>query len=158
MSSDLETLYRETILDHSRRPRGAGLREPYAAEVHQVNPVCGDEVTLRLALDDEGRNVIDVSHDSRGCSISVASTSVMAAALAGRSVPDVLAAYDAFHALVTSPGDAEAGAALEKLVADDDDPLADAEAFAGVARYPARVKCALLGWTAVRAALPQALS
>ena len=173
MSAELQALYRETILDHSRRPRGAGLREPYAAEVHQVNPVCGDEVTVRLSLADDGRRVADVSHDSRGCSISVASTSVMAAALAGREVADALAAYEAFHALVTSAagagrtstgvpaggagtaegGGSEAATALEKLVTDDDDPLADAQAFAGVARYPARVKCALLGWTALRTAL-----
>ncbi|WP_336922132.1 Fe-S cluster assembly sulfur transfer protein SufU [Aquipuribacter sp. SD81] len=154
----LEELYRETILEHSKRPRRAGLRAPFDTEVHQVNPVCGDEVTLRLTLGDgdgPARVVQDVSYDAHGCSISQASTSVMAEALAGRTVQDVVDAYSAFHEIVTTRGLTTMDP-LDTLPDDLADALGDAPAFAGVARYPARVKCALLGWTAVRQALVEA--
>lgn len=152
---DLQELYRETILDHSRRPRRAGLREPFDAQVHQVNPVCGDEVTLRLRLGpgEGGERVLaDVSYDAAGCSISQASASVMVEALTGRSAAEAVRAYTVFHDIVTTRGTTS----LDPL--DGVDPelaeaLGDAPAFAGVAKYPARVKCALLGWTALRQAL-----
>lgn len=152
---DLQELYRETILEHSRRPRLAGLREPFDTEVHQVNPVCGDEVTLRLQLgpgEGGGRPLADVSYDAAGCSISQASASVMVEALTGRSVADAALAYAAFHDIVTTRGTVTVDP-LDRLPADLADALGDAPAFAGVARYPARVKCALLGWTALRQAL-----
>lgn len=136
-------LYAELILDHSKAPHGAGLREPFEAEVHHVNPTCGDEVRLRVHL--EGETVADISHDSIGCSISIAATSMMMQDAIGEPLPQVLARADAVRAMLTSrgkdPGDAE--------------QIGDAVALAGVSRYPARVKCALLGWSAFTAAVAQ---
>ncbi len=152
---DLQELYRETILEHSRRPRRAGLREPFDAEVHQVNPVCGDEVTLRLRLgegDGGARTLVDIGYDAAGCSISQASASVMVEALTGRSVAEAAQAYAAFHETVTTRGTTTLDP-LDALPDDLAEALGDVPAFAGVARYPARVKCALLGWTALRQAL-----
>lgn len=140
----LGNLYQEIILDHYKNPHGKGLREPYEAEVHHVNPTCGDEVTLRLHL--EGDVVADVSYDAAGCSISQASASVMHELLVGRPVDEALATEAAFSELVTSRGTIEP----------DEDVLEDAVAFAGVAQFPARVKCALLSWSAWKAALTQA--
>ena len=144
-------LYAEIILDHSKRPQHAGLREPFDAEVHHINTSCGDEVTLRVHLDDEtemGRGVIvrDVSYDALGCSISVASASVLAEEVIGHPLAEAMATYAAMRAMLTSrgtdPGDEEA--------------IGDGVAFAGVARYPARVKCALLPWSALTDALARA--
>ncbi len=137
-------LYQELILEHSKRPHRAGLRKPFDAEVHHVNPTCGDEVTVRVDLD--GDTVRDVSYDALGCSISVASASVLSTQVTGRSVREALGAYDAMRAMLTSKG-TDAG---------DEDILGDGVAFAGVAKYPARVKCALLGWTAFTDALARA--
>lgn len=152
---DLQELYRETILEHSRRPRLAGLREPFDTEVRRVNPVCGDEVTLRLRLGGGSggdRPLADVSYDAVGCSISEASTSVMVEALTGRSAADAALAYRAFHDIVTTRG-TTSGDPLDHLPADLAEALGDAPAFAGVARYPARTPCAMLGWAALRQAL-----
>jgi nitrogen fixation NifU-like protein len=137
-------LYQELILEHSKRPHRAGLREPFDAEVHHVNPTCGDEVTVRVELD--GDTVRDVSYDALGCSISVASASVLATQVTGHSVREALGAYDAMRGMLTSKG-TDPG---------DEGVLGDGVAFAGVARYPARVKCALLGWTAFTDALARA--
>jgi nitrogen fixation NifU-like protein len=139
-------MYQEIILDHYRNPLHKGLREPFDAEVHHVNPTCGDEVTLRVRLD--GDTVADVSYDGQGCSISQASESVMADLVIGRSVTDAMSKADEFLALMQSQGRTEP----------DEDVLEDAVAFAGVAQYPARVKCALLGWMAWKDATVQALS
>ncbi len=141
-------LYQELLLEHSKRPRHAGLREPFDAEVHHVNPTCGDEVTLRLELDGEGLDatVQDVSYDAMGCSISVASSSVLAEEVTGRSVREALDTFAAMRRMLTSRGE-DAG---------DEGVLGDGVALAGVARYPARVKCALLGWTAFTDALARA--
>ena len=136
-------LYQEIILDHARAPHHHGLRTPFDAEVHHVNPTCGDEVTLRVRLTDG--LVADVSYDSMGCSISQASTSVMTDLVIGRSLPQAMATLASFEEMVTSRG----------TVPGDEEVLGDAVAFAGVARYPARVKCALLGWMAFRAAVAQ---
>ncbi len=141
-------LYQELILDHSKRPRHAGLREPYDAEVHHVNPTCGDEVTLRVRIAGAGAGAVveDVSYDAMGCSISTASTSVLAEELIGRPLAEALATHDAMRAMLTSRGE-DPG---------DEEVLGDGVALAGVARYPARVKCALLGWMAFTDALQQA--
>jgi len=143
---DLENLYQEIILDHYKRPRGKGLRDPYAVEVHHVNPTCGDEITLRVVLD--GDRVADVSYEGQGCSISQASASVLFEQLVGQSVDDDLATSDAFLELMQGRGQVEP----------DEDVLGDAVAFAGVAKYPARVKCALLAWMAWKDAVAQAAS
>jgi nitrogen fixation protein NifU and related proteins len=142
---DLASMYQEVILDHYRNPRHKGLREPFDVEVHHVNPTCGDEVTLRVRVED-GR-VADVSYDGQGCSISQASESVMAELLVGKPVDDAFAVEGEFVALMQSKGEG----------AGDEDVLEDAVAFAGVSRFPARVKCALLGWMAFKDATLQAL-
>jgi len=114
--------------------------------VHHVNPTCGDEVTLRVHLD--GSTVTDVSYDAVGCSISQASASVMNDLVVGKPVDDALAVLDAFQALMQGKG----------AVEPDEDVLEDGIAFAGVAQFPARVKCALLSWMAFKDATSQALS
>jgi nitrogen fixation protein NifU and related proteins len=142
----LDQLYQEVILDHYKRPHNRGLREPYDAQSYQVNPTCGDEVTLRVALSDDGEKVVDISYDGQGCSISQASTSVLTDQVIGRSVGDALKTIAAFTEMVSSRG----------TVVGDEDAIGDGIAFAGVAKYPARVKCALLGWMAFKDALAQA--
>ena len=132
----LDSLYQEIILDHYKNPHHKGLREPFEAEVHHFNPTCGDEVTLRVHLAD-GR-VEDVSYDSVGCSISQASASVMADLVIGKPVDEALAIHEEFLALMQGKGTIEP----------DEDVLEDGIAFAGVAKFPARVKCALLPWMA----------
>ena len=145
----IQSLYQEIILDHYRNPHHKGLREPYDAEVHHVNPTCGDEVTLRVALKDteDGPVVIDVSYDSLGCSISQASASIMADLVIGKPVSEAMAISQEFLELMQSKGEAEP----------DEQVLEDAVAFAGVSKYPARIKCALLGWKAWEAATSQAI-
>lgn len=139
----VEAMYQEIILEHYREKHHNGLREPYNAEVHHVNTTCGDEVTLRVTLD--GDRVADVSYDGVGCSISQASTSVMTDLVIGRSVTDALGLHEAFTELMHSRGETDP----------DEDLLEDGVAFAGVARFPARVKCALLGWSAFKDAVAQ---
>jgi nitrogen fixation NifU-like protein len=139
-------MYQEIILDHYRHPQHKGLREPFEAEVHHVNPTCGDEVTLRVHLD--GDRVADVSYDGQGCSISQASASVMAGLVIGKTVGEAQRLQEEFLALMQSQGKAEP----------DEDVLEDAVAFAGVSKYPARVKCALLAWMAWKDATAQALA
>lgn len=140
----LDELYQEVILDHYKNPRGAGLREPYEGESHQVNPTCGDEITLRVHV--EGGEVADVSYDHTGCSISKASASVLFELVKGASVDEARARFEEFSALMSSKGLGEA----------DEDSLEDAVAFQGVSKYPMRVKCALLGWMALKDALIRA--
>jgi len=148
----LESMYREIILDHYRNPHHKGLRDPFDAEVHHVNPVCGDEITMRVSVKDvDGEPVVeDVSYDSLGCSISQASASVMSDLVTGKPVGQALAISQAFLDLMQSKG---SGVAAEP----DDDVLEDAVAFAGVAKYPARIKCARLGWMAWKDAAAQAM-
>ena len=142
----LEQIYQEVILDHYKHPHHRGLREPFDAEVHHVNPTCGDEVTLRVALADDGETVADVSYDGQGCSISQASTSVLTDLVTGESVGDALKTVAAFTEMVSSRGTIEG----------DEEGIGDGIAFAGVSKYPARVKCALLGWMAFKDAVAQA--
>ena len=146
----LESLYQEIILDHYRHPHHAGLREPFDAEVRHVNPVCGDEVTLRVVLKDSdaGPVVADVSYDALGCSISQASASVLSDLVIGRPVSEGMKLHDEFLALMQSQGDGEP----------DEDVLGDAVAFAGVSKYPARIKCALLAWMAWKDATARAMA
>ncbi|GAA1976049.1 SUF system NifU family Fe-S cluster assembly protein [Terrabacter lapilli] len=141
-------LYQELILEHSKRPHHAGLREPFDAEVHHINPTCGDEVTLRVDVTGTGPEAVvsDVSYAAQGCSISVASSSVLAEEVIGHPVSEALETFEAMRAMLTSRG----------TVAGDESVIGDGVAFAGVSKYPARVKCALLGWTAFTDALAQA--
>jgi len=144
------SMYQEIILDHYRNPHHQGLRDPFDVEVHHVNPTCGDEVTLRVKVQDgaDGPTVLDVSYDGQGCSISQASTSVMTDLVIGRPVAEALSTSEAFLELMQSRGTIEP----------DEDVLEDGIAFAGVSRYPARVKCALLGWMAWKDATAQAVA
>ncbi|MCF6743651.1 MULTISPECIES: Fe-S cluster assembly sulfur transfer protein SufU [unclassified Blastococcus] len=145
----LESMYQEIILDHYKNPHGRGLRDPFDAEVHHVNPTCGDEVTLRVKLD--GDTVADVSYEGMGCSISQASVSAMYDLVVGKPVAEALETGEHFMTLMQAKGDP---AVAEKL----EDELEDAVAFAGVSKYPARIKCALMSWMALKDASARALS
>lgn len=135
---DLESLYQEIILDHYKHPRGRVLLEEPAAESHQVNPTCGDEVTVQVALDLDGHLL--VGYAGQGCSISQASASVMSEMVTGAVPADADVVRRAFVELMHSKGAAEP----------DEDVLGDGVAFVGVAKYPARIKCALLPWMALQ--------
>ena len=137
----IDQLYQEIILDHYKHPHGRGLRDPYAGEAHHVNPTCGDEITVRITGD-----LSDISYDGMGCSISQASASVLHELLTGRSAESAFAIHGAFVELMQGRGRVEP----------DEDVLGDGVAFAGVARYPARVKCALLPWMAFKDAAARA--
>jgi nitrogen fixation NifU-like protein len=130
------------ILDHYKHPHNRGLRDPFGAEVQHVNPTCGDEVTLRVHIDADG-NVADVSYDGQGCSISQASTSVLTDQVIGLPVQQALKVVDSFNEMIGSRGTVEG----------DEDVIGDGIAFVGVSKYPARVKCALLGWMAFKDAV-----
>ncbi len=144
---DLDALYQEIILDHYKRPQHAGLRDPFESEVHHVNPTCGDEVTLRVHLSGTGDDTVieDVSYDAEGCSISQAATSVMADLVIGKPLRQALSVHESFLTLMQGRGGVEP----------DEEVLEDAIAFAGVAKFPARIKCALLSWMAWKDATSQ---
>jgi nitrogen fixation protein NifU and related proteins len=152
-AENLDSLYQEIILDHYKNPLNAGLREPYEAEVHHVNPTCGDEVTLRVHLEGSGSEtgewvVSDVSYDAEGCSISQAAASVMTELVIGRPLAEALDVHEHFVTLMQGRGTVEP----------DEEVLEDGIAFAGVAKFPARVKCALLSWMAWKDATSQVLA
>jgi len=140
----LDGLYQEIILDHYKHPHGRGLRDPFQGEAHHVNPTCGDEITVRVAV--AGPELADISYDGLGCSISQASASVLYELLAGRDAASAAGIHEAFVALMQGRGQVEP----------DEDVLGDAVAFAGVAKFPARVKCALLPWMAFKDAAARA--
>ncbi|MCQ4044927.1 Fe-S cluster assembly sulfur transfer protein SufU [Streptantibioticus rubrisoli] len=144
----LDSMYQDVILDHYKHPQGRGLRDG-DAEVHHVNPTCGDEITLRVKLD--GETIEDVSYEGQGCSISQASASVLFELLVGKELADARKVQELFLELMQSKGQLEPDDAMEEV-------LEDAVAFAGVSKYPARVKCALLSWMAWKDATAQALS
>jgi len=146
----LDQLYQQIILDHSKVRHGSGLAVAAAPEgastgqSHQLNPVCGDEVTLRVAVADG--KVAQVSWDGEGCSISMASASVLSELAEGLSVAELHTIIDNFREVLRSRGKIHA----------DPEILGDAAAFEGVARYAARVKCAMISWVAAEDALNQA--
>ncbi|BCR81511.1 Fe-S cluster assembly sulfur transfer protein SufU [Arachnia rubra] len=141
---NLDELYQTIILDHYREKHHSGLRDPYEAEVHHVNPSCGDELTLRVHLD--GGTIADMSYAGEGCSISQASTSVLGDLVIGQDINYFSGLYDEFLEMMHSKGE----------ITPDEDRFEDAIAFAGVSKFPARVKCALLAWSALRDAVNQA--
>lgn len=147
MTVSMDSMYQDIILDHYKNPHHRGLHEPFDAEVHRVNPTCGDEVTLRVRVADG--QIVDLGWDGEGCSISQASTSVMSELVVGRKVTEALALQDRFLELMQSRGTAQ-------LTESDEEALEDAVAFEGVSKYPARVKCALLGWMAMKSAVAEA--
>jgi nitrogen fixation NifU-like protein len=146
MTVGVDSMYQQIIIDHYKRPQHRGLPADFDAEVHHVNPTCGDEVTLRVRLADG--TLADLGWEGEGCSISQASTSVMSELVVGKPVPEALDLQERFLELMQSQGHAELSEA-------DADALEDAVAFAGVSKYPARVKCALLGWMAMKSAIAE---
>jgi nitrogen fixation NifU-like protein len=140
----MDQLYQEIILDHYKHPHGRGLRDPFGGEAHHVNPTCGDEITMRVRAD--GDTLSDISYDGLGCSISQASASVLHELLKGRSAAEAFRVMSVFVQLMQGRGQVEP----------DEEVLGDGVAFAGVARYPARVKCALLPWMAFKDAAARA--
>ena len=147
MTISTDSLYQQIILDHYKHPHHRGLVDQFDAEVHHVNPTCGDEVTLRLAL--SNGTVAELGWEGEGCSISQASTSVMSDLVVGKPVAEAMALQQRFLELMQSRGNAE-------LSDEDEEALEDAVAFEGVSKYPARVKCALLGWMAMKSAVAEA--
>ncbi|MBD8043076.1 SUF system NifU family Fe-S cluster assembly protein [Arthrobacter sp. Sa2BUA2] len=153
MSSDLEQLYQQIILEHAKTRHGEGLADaPEGAltgESHQLNPTCGDEIRLRASLDGSaaaGATIGGISWEGQGCSISMASASVLSDLAAGLPKEEVLGLVENFREVMRSRGTVEA----------DEEVLGDAAAFSGVARYPARVKCAMLAWVALEEAVQAA--
>jgi nitrogen fixation NifU-like protein len=144
-SSELQSLYQEIILHHSRQPIGYGLTGTAAGSSHQLNPTCGDEITLEIDIDDTG--VTTVHWEGHGCAISQASASLFSELLAeGLTVDEVTTRIDSFRTAMRSRGTIEP----------DEDLLGDAAALGGVSRYIARVKCAMLAWVAAEDAMLQA--
>ena len=140
----LDNLYQEVILDHYKHPENKGLTAEYDAQVHHINPSCGDEITLNVTLD--GSIVKSVSWDGLGCSISQASVSIMSGLMIGKDMAEAQDVLDNFVELMQSKGSGKP----------DESILEDAVALAGVSQYPARIKCALLGWMAFKDASVQA--
>ncbi len=145
MSSELEQLYQEVILDHSRRPHGRGLTGGTEASSHQINPTCGDEITFELHLDAATGTLIDGRWEGHGCAISQASASLLSDVVPGLTATELAGRIDGFRTAMRSRGELEPDEAL----------VGDAAALAGVSRYPARVKCAMLAWVAAEAALAE---
>jgi nitrogen fixation NifU-like protein len=140
---ELDSLYQQVILDHYKNPQHKKLVNEYSAQVHHVNPSCGDEITLNLKL--VGEKVESISWDGVGCSISQASTSIMTELVLGKDIKSAFAILAEFTELMQSKG----------LKSGDEDLLEDAVALAGVSKFPARIKCALLGWMAFKDAVLQ---
>ena len=140
---ELDSLYQEVILDHYKNPQHKGLNSEYSAQVHHVNPSCGDEITLNLTLSEE--LISAISWDGQGCSISQASVSMLCDLLVGKSLLQADVVVKSFSELMTSKGTSTG----------DPEILEDAVVFAGVSKFPGRVKCALLGWMAFKDAAIQ---
>lgn len=134
---NLESLYQEIILDHYKHPRGSGRLAKPEAEAFHVNPTCGDEITVDVAH--KGDAVL-IGYECQGCSISQASASVMFELLNEHTSSDIAKAQEAFLELMHSRGTGEP----------DEEQLGDGVAFAGVSKFPARIKCALLPWMALQ--------
>jgi nitrogen fixation NifU-like protein len=141
-SAEIGALYQEMILDHYRRPRNKGALEKADATVEMKNPLCGDEITLQVAF--EGDCVCDLKFSGRGCSISQASASMMTQLVKGKATHEIVAIRKQFRDLMLGTPPAAGDAQLGSLLA-----------LSGVARFPARVKCALLAWSALESALTE---
>jgi nitrogen fixation NifU-like protein len=144
-SAEIGALYQEMILDHYRRPRNKGSLDKADATVEMKNPLCGDEITLQVAF--EGNCLCDLRFSGRGCSISQASASMMTQLVKGKSTEEISAIRKQFRDLM-----------LGNPPAADDAQLGSLRALSGVARFPARVKCALLAWSALESALAERVS
>ncbi|MFS0866097.1 Fe-S cluster assembly sulfur transfer protein SufU [Microbacterium sp. 179-B 1A2 NHS] len=150
----LDSLYQELILDHSKHPHGVGLspEQGRTASSHQHNPMCGDDITLRVRVDDAGERLVDLSWEGAGCSISQASASMLAALVEedggtdGMPREDALRLIEGFREALRSRG----------TIPLDEETYADAAALSGVSKFSARVKCAMLAWVALEDALARA--
>ena len=143
---ELDSLYQDVILDHYKHPQNKTLASTYDAQVHHINPSCGDEITLNVTLKDGV--VVSITWDGVGCSISQASVSILSDLLKGKSISEAQKIQEEFLQLMQSKGSQEGRSEV----------LEDAVALAGVSKYPARIKCALLGWMAYKDAVVQAQS
>jgi nitrogen fixation NifU-like protein len=141
-AAEIGALYQELILDHYRRPRNKGTLEKADASAEAKNPLCGDEIGLQVAFD--GDCVCDLKFSGRGCSISQASASMMTQLVKGKTTEEIEAIRKQFRDLM-----------LGNAAAADDPQLGPLRALSGVARFPARVKCALLAWNALESALAE---
>lgn len=137
--SSLDALYQEIILDHYRAPRGEGEVAPPRVRVDHNNPLCGDEIHLEIRVED-GR-ITEIAHSGQGCSISRASASMLAEVAGGLTTAEALDLVDHF------------GQVLKGEAVPDEERLGDAVALEGVARFPARIRCAMLGWSALQEAV-----
>lgn len=146
--TNLDSLYTEIIFEHDKRPQHYGLREPFEAEVHHVNPTCGDEITLRLHITGTGDDAVleDVSYEAQGCAMSRASASIMVDQLLGQTVGHAAEIADSFDLSMASRGK-DPG---------DEDLIGDGIALLGASKFPGRVKCVVMAWKAYRAALVEA--
>jgi nitrogen fixation NifU-like protein len=140
---ELDSLYQEVILDHYKHPLNKKLNPTFTAQVHHINPSCGDEITLNVNISDG--IVSSVSWDGVGCSISQASTSIASDLMTGKTLEEALKIVESFSGLMSSKG----------MMAGNEEILEDGVALAGVSKFPARIKCALLGWMAFKDAAIQ---
>ncbi len=145
MSSELENLYQRVIIEQSKEKHGFGLAEHADASSHQLNPTCGDEITLQLHLDPNKATVESISWEGRGCSISMASASLLSDLAVGLDLATARERIDAFREVMRSRGTLEI----------DEDLFGDVVALEGVSKYIARVKCAMLSWVALEDSLVQ---
>ena len=144
--SALDGLYQQLILEHSKKRSGDGPLADAEAEHFERNPSCGDEITVRVKLDEAGTGLSELAWQGDGCSISMASASVLSGLAPGRSLPELAALVDEFRVMMRSRGAGEP----------DDELLGDAVAFHGVSKFVMRVKCAMLSWVALEASLKEA--
>ena len=138
--SGLSDLYQEILLEHNSKPRNFRKVEDASSTADGYNPLCGDQITLYLKVVDD--TVEDVGFQGVGCAISRASASMMTQSIKGRSLDEAQGIFDAFHSMITHPGEEP-----------DYDTLGDLETLAGINEYPTRIKCAILAWHTMRSAL-----
>jgi nitrogen fixation NifU-like protein len=143
---NLKNMYQEVILDHYKSPRGKGLQDNFVGEAHHVNPTCGDDITVRVLLDETGKKIVKISYDGQGCSISQASASIMFEQVDGKSVDEFNIINEEFLSMMQGKGNYEG----------NEDLIGDGISMIGVAQYPARIKCALLSWMAAKDAIIRA--
>lgn len=148
--NDLDAMYQQIILDAARERHGEGRLPAYDGESFQVNTTCGDQVEMKVKLSDDGSRIEHIGWEGQGCSISQASISIMTEMVEGKDITEVMDLYETFRNLMDTRG--------HELSDEDEDKLEDAGAFIGVSKFPMRVKCALLGWMAMRDATDQAVN
>jgi nitrogen fixation protein NifU and related proteins len=140
-SNNLDTLYRQVIMDHYKHPRNRGVIEDESLTINMNNPTCGDRIQLTLKVEND--RVVDVKFQGEGCSISMSSASMMTQAIKGKPIEEALKLANNFSDLVQG----------KDLEVDDELDLGDIEALQGVCKFPARIKCATLAWKAMEKAL-----